>query len=299
MRAPYSYAALQRVTRFKIASSIEIGHHLLGTMFERVYRDTVTTKENYMSGLEGKKVIIIGGSAGIGLGVAKQAVAAGALVHIVSRNLDKLQKAAQEIDGDVEFSTLDASDSSAVKEFFDGCGPFDHLVCTTHDSSPTTMKGVFVPIEETDDQHCHTFMGSKYWVQFNCAKYAAKKISREGSITLTSGVASKYFVKGHAMVAAVNAAVEAFASMFAREIGPVRVNVVSPGLVKTGTLDALPGEERVRLLQHFEENLPVKSVAEPADLAKAYMYLMQSPYHSGDAIVVDGGYSPGLHANAH
>ena len=252
-----------------------------------------------MNGINGQKVVVVGGSSGIGLGVAKLAAERGANVVIVSRSMEKLEKAAKTIDSSVQMATLDASDELAVKDFFANIDFFDHLVCTTHDSSKATMAGSFVPIEQSDSKDCATFMNSKFWAQFNCAKYAISKLSEKGSITLTSGIASKHFVRGHALVAAVNAAVDSFAKMFAREIGPKRINVVCPGLIMTPTLDSLPGDDKDKLLEHITENLPVQKIASPAAIAEAYLYLMQSPYHTADIVTVDGGYSPGLSKHKH
>jgi len=252
-----------------------------------------------MSDIKGQRIVVIGGSSGIGLGVAKEAVALGADVTIVSRSAEKLQQAAKSIGGNVQTATLDATDEQAVEAFFENIEPFDHLVCSMHDSSKATMAGAFVSIEQSNTADCSKFMQSKFWSQFHCAKHAVKKLTENGSITLTSGIASKHFVWGHALVAGVNAAVDAFAKMFAREIGPKRVNVVCPGLVRTPTLDALPNDEKSRLLEHVSANLPINDIAVPKDIAGAYLYLMQSPYHTADIITLDGGYSPGLDAQNH
>ena len=252
-----------------------------------------------MSGIKGQRIVVIGGSSGIGLGVAKEAVALGAEVTIVSRSAQKLQRAAKSIGGNVQTATLDATDEQAVAVFFENIEPFDHLVCSMHDSSKATMAGAFVPIDRSNTADCSTFMQSKFWTQFHCAKYGVQKLTKKGSITLTSGIASKHFVWGHALVAGVNAAVDAFARMFAREIGPKRINVVCPGLVRTPTLDALPDNEKSRLLEYVSANLPVNDIAVPEDIAGAYLYLMQSPYHTADIITLDGGYSPGRNAHDH
>lgn len=241
--------------------------------------------------LKDKRVIIIGGSSGIGLGVAKAAGAKGAHVTIVSRTKDKLEKAVAEIGGNAEYRVLDASKEEEVKTFFDGIESFDHLVCSIHPYGPSLLRRLVRTIDEVDADAAHEWMNVKFWGQYYCAKYCARKLSPKGSITLSGGAASKRWIPNHAAVAATNAAVGAFGTLFAKEIGPKRVNVVSAGLVATPGQDFLSKEEREAHFRYKAEILPVKHVATPEEVALAYIYLMECDFHTADVLVVDGGNS--------
>ena len=107
---------------------------------------------------------------------------------------------------------------------------------------------------------------------------------------MTAGIASQRYCPDHTMIAAVNGAVVAFGTMFAREIGPKRINVVSPGVTHTPTFDSMPKEKRDVIFKTVAEFLPVKYVAQPEDIARAFIYLMENTYHTGDNISPDGGY---------
>jgi NAD(P)-dependent dehydrogenase (short-subunit alcohol dehydrogenase family) len=240
--------------------------------------------------LKDKKVIIIGGSSGIGLGVAKAAVAKGAYVIIAGRSRERLEKAAEEIGGKVDIRVLDATKEEEVKGFFDGFETFDHLVCTIHAHEPSTLGRAMAPFAEVPTDAARQWMETKFWGQYFSAKCGAPKLSPKGSITLTAGVGSRRWVPNHAVLATANAAVGAFGFLLAQEVGPKRVNVVSPGVVKTPTYDFIPEADREALFGLFETRLlPVKHVATPEEIAQTYIYLMECDYHTGDVICVDGG----------
>jgi NAD(P)-dependent dehydrogenase (short-subunit alcohol dehydrogenase family) len=239
--------------------------------------------------LKDKKVIVVGGSSGIGLAVAKAAAAKGALVTIVSRNEDKLAQAVAEIDANAEFRVLDASKEDAVMAFFESIEPFDHLVCTINPYGATLLRRLVRTLDETDTEAARDWMEVKFWGQYYCAKYGARKLTDKGSITLTGGAASKRWIPNHAAIAATNAAVGALGTLFAKEIGPKRINVICPGLVATPVQDFLSKEERETHFRYKAEILPVKHVASPEEVALSYIYVMECDYHTADVLVVDGG----------
>jgi NAD(P)-dependent dehydrogenase (short-subunit alcohol dehydrogenase family) len=134
-------------------------------------------------------------------------------------------------------------------------------------------------------------MDVKFWGQYYCAKYGARKLSPSGSITLTGGAASKRWIPNHVAIAAANAAIGALGTLFAKEIGPKRVNVVCPGLVSTPAQDFLSKEEKEAHFRYKAEILPVKHVAASEEIALSYIYLMECDFHTADVLVVDGGNS--------
>jgi len=240
--------------------------------------------------LKNQKVIIVGGSSGIGMGIAKGVVAKGAQVIIASRSEERLRKAAKEIGKNVEFRVLDASKPDKVKAFFDKIDRFDHLVTTTHDASPAVLGGVLRTWDATDLEAARQFYESKFWAQVLAVKYGVPKLSSHGSVTMMAGIASKRTVSNHVFASAINGAVGAFGSRLAQEIGPKRINVISAGLIDTPTYDLFPEADRKGFFKLFEEILPVKRYGTVEDIAHSAIYLMENGYVTGTVMVVDGGY---------
>jgi len=240
--------------------------------------------------INGQKVIIVGGSYGIGLGVAKAVVAKGAQVTIVSRSKEKLEKAAKELGEHTKIAILDATIEADVKVFFDKIEPFDHLVTSMHDSSPDVLGKVLTAFGSSDIEANRKFFESKFWAQVLCVRHALPKLSARGSITMMAGIASRRTVSNHVLPAAINGAIGAFGTRLAQEIGPKRVNVISAGLVDTHTYDVFPADIRKKFFKYFEEILPVKRYGTVEDIAHTIIYLMENGYVTGTLTVVDGGY---------
>jgi NAD(P)-dependent dehydrogenase (short-subunit alcohol dehydrogenase family) len=230
--------------------------------------------------LKGQRLVIIGGSAGMGRGIAGIAAEAGADVVIAARNEERLTEAAAAIGGNVEAVTLDLLDENTTRTFFETIGPFDHLAVTAHYSS--VGVSAVAPIAELAVENGKKFMEGKFW---------APLIAKHGSITLFSGVASHIPMPGHGAMAGVNAAVEAFGRQMARELAPIRVNVISPGLVDTPTYDGMPVERRAAMFERRAAAQPVGRTGTPEDIANAALFLMTNGYVTGQIVVVDGGHS--------
>ncbi|MEO0248050.1 MAG: SDR family oxidoreductase [candidate division WOR-3 bacterium] len=234
--------------------------------------------------LKGQRVVIIGGSSGIGLAIAKMAVSEGALVVIASRSLVKLEKAAAEIRGEVEVLTVDIREENSVKQFFDDVGEFDHL--TTPGGEVT--GGHFLHL---DLQEARKAFDSKFWGQYQAAKYGAPKIRSGGSITLFSGANSQRPLPQSSVRAAINSAVEGLARALATELSPIRVNAISPGPVDTPLHDHLPKERREALFRAIAASLPLKRIGKPEEIAQTVLYLMTNGFTTGSTLFVDGGYT--------
>jgi NAD(P)-dependent dehydrogenase (short-subunit alcohol dehydrogenase family) len=241
-----------------------------------------------MMTLRGQRVVVIGGSSGMGLAAARAAATEGARVVIAARDAERLARARAAIAGEVTSRQLDARDEAAVQRFFAEVGPFDHLVCTAHESS--TGLGAMRAFPELDIAAARRFMDGKFWSQVNAARHALATLSAHGSIILFSGVASRKAMPRHTAIAAVNGAIEAFARALAHEIRPRRVNVVAPGLTQTPTYDAIPEADRAAFFAGRAAHLPVGRVGTPEDIAEAVLYLMRSGYSTGTVVDVDGGH---------
>jgi NAD(P)-dependent dehydrogenase (short-subunit alcohol dehydrogenase family) len=237
-----------------------------------------------MENLKGKKVVVLGGSVGIGFSTAKAAAAAGAEVIIVSSNSERLKNALSALPANARSFTVDLGNEQAIAALFADIGQFDHLVYTAGEALQLGN------IADTDVDAAKQFFTVRYWGAFSAVKYAAGHINAGGSITLSGGSAGRRPGAGWALGASICAAMEGFTRAMAVELAPTRVNIVVPGLVKTGLWSNMSTEEQNELFNHFSEKLPVKYVAGPDDIAMSYLHLMQQPYCTGQSIVVDGGY---------
>ena len=235
------------------------------------------------NGLQNKRVVILGGSSGIGLAVAEQAAAQGAKVVLSSSNAERLQKAVKSIGREAQGEALDVSDESAVEAFFANLGPFDHLVYTAADNLQLQN------LANTNLKQARSFFEVRYWSALAAVKYGSPHIRKGGSIVLTTGIAGKRPRKQWVIVASMCGTIEALTRALAIELAPIRVNAVSPGVVRTNLWQTMSAEERENLYDSVGKTLPVGRVGEAHELAQTYMYLMQQGYSTGQTVVVDGG----------
>ena len=235
------------------------------------------------NGLQAKRVIVLGGSSGIGLAVAEQASLQGAHVVVVSSNPDRIQKAVQSLDGRVEGETTDLSDERAVAELFTRLGPIDHLVFTAGDNLQLHE------LAGTDLTQARRAFDLRYWSALAAVKYASPNIRKGGSIVLTTGVAGQRPRKGWVVAASVCGTIEALTRALAVELAPIRVNAVSPGVVRTNLWQNMSAAERENLFESVGKRLPVGRVGEAHDIAQAYLFLMREGFSTGQTVVVDGG----------
>ena len=235
------------------------------------------------NGLHNKQVVILGGSSGIGLAVAEQAASKGAKLIIGSSNAERVQKAVEKLEGKALGHTLDLTDESAVENFFAKLGVFDHLVFTAGDQLHLH------DLAATDLQQARRAFELRYWAALAAVKYGSKSIRKGGSIVLTSGVAGQRPHKGWVVAASVCGTIDALTRALALELAPIRVNAVSPGVVRTNLWQNMTAAERERLYESVGSSLPVGRVGEAHDIAQAYLFLMQEEFSTGQTLVVDGG----------
>lgn len=232
---------------------------------------------------QNKRVVIIGGSSGIGLAAAKLILAQGGEVIIASRSSEKLEKARMELGGQVKTHVLDIAKEEQVKLFFKNVGAIDHLVVTAAETS----GGAFLLSDTEMDKK---MFDNKFWGQYYAAKYGAKNISPEGSITLFSGIVAYKAMVGSATLSAINAAVVALGKTLALELAPIRVNVISPGIINTPSRSKMSEVSRNEFYMGIANKLPVKRVGEADDVAKGIVYLLSNSFVSGTVLHVDGGH---------
>lgn len=232
--------------------------------------------------LKDKRVVVIGGSSGMGLAVARMAAERGAKVLIASRSVEKLSRAKAEISGTVGTYPLDVTREEEVERFFSRVGSLDHLVT----SAAIPAAGGFL---ETPQEQVRALFESKFWGQYRAARHAGRRIAPGGSITFFSGIAAARPFPGSSAYAAVNGAVEALCRALALELAPVRVNAVSPGIVDTPAYGAMESEERRAFFESLAARLPAGRVGHPRDAAEAVLFLMLSGFTTGTVLTVDGG----------
>jgi NAD(P)-dependent dehydrogenase (short-subunit alcohol dehydrogenase family) len=235
------------------------------------------------NGFEGKRVVILGGSSGIGLAVAEQASSQGADVVVVSSNPDRVQKAVQSLGGRAQGQAADLSDEGAIAALFQKLGPIDHLVYTAADSLQLNE------LAATDLTQARRAFELRYWSALAAVKYATPHIRKGGSIVLTTGIAGRRPHKGWVVVASVAGTIESLTRALAVELAPIRVNAVSPGVVRTNLWQNMPEVERENLYQSVGSRLPVGRVGEADEVAQAYLFLMKEGFSTGQTVIVDGG----------
>jgi NAD(P)-dependent dehydrogenase (short-subunit alcohol dehydrogenase family) len=233
-----------------------------------------------MKDLSNKKVLIIGGSSGIGAATAQAFFALGAHVTIASRNQAKLDRAADSIGGNVQTAVLDTTSEASVDAFFASAGTFDHVVI----SAAQTPGGPARQLALTD---AYAAMDSKFWGAYRVARVV--DIAPGGSLTFISGFLSGRPNKSSVLQGAINAALEALSRGLALELSPVRVNTVSPGLIATPLWSKLSDEARQSMYDGAAARLPARVVGQPEDVANAIVYLASTAYATGSTVLVDGG----------
>lgn len=229
------------------------------------------------SPLNGKTIIVIGGSSGIGAEVAKQAVARGAHVVLAGRRLSST------VENGVRSEQVDVTDAASLQRLFETVGQFDHLVYT---AGPAVQAKALI---ETDLNLAHDNFNVKLWGSLRAIQSALPFLAERGSITLTSGQLGRKTVAGQFIKTGINAATEALGKQLAKELAPRRVNVVSPGVIDTEAYAGLSDEQRLAMFAKAGGALPVGRVGQAEEVAAGYVLAMENGFITGSVIDVDGG----------
>lgn len=232
--------------------------------------------------LTGKTVVIAGGSSGMGLALARKAASAGASVHIVGRSAEKLTAAKVVIDGDVHTHVANIGVEADVTRLAADIPRVDHLIVTAADL-------VFKPFEQITDDEINAMLGPKFWGPVYLVRHLEKRLSEDASVTFFSGSAAYKASSGGSIVAALNAALDGLARTLALELAPVRVNVISPGIVDSPVWDFLPPAARGNALASIGASLPRGRVGTVDELADAAMFVMGNGFTTGTVLQIDGG----------
>jgi NAD(P)-dependent dehydrogenase (short-subunit alcohol dehydrogenase family) len=232
--------------------------------------------------LSGKRVVVVGGKTGMGLGVAQAARQMGATVVVASRRTASAEER-PDLAG-FEQVGLDMRDEAAVRAAFATIGAFDHLVVT---AAPDL--GTWGGFMDEDMQGVRNYLEGKFLGSWASARYGAPQLRPGGSITfLTGGLAVRPKV-GYAAVTSSFAAVEALSGSLALELAPIRVNTIRPGFVDTDMWSFLPDEQRNGLKARVADTFPARRVGTIDDIGHAALFLMTNPYVTGTVVEVSGG----------
>lgn len=233
--------------------------------------------------LKGRTVLVIGGSAGIGLEVAAMALELGAQVHIASRGVSA---AGRTLPGATHHA-CDAKSQTSLNGLFDAVGQVDHVAMTVHESA--ARLGIDTTAGKMSIEAAAEYANGKFWSQYRVIKAALPHLARDASVTLTSGVASRATMANHSAISAVNASIEACARQLASELAPRRINVVAPGVTATTTYDAMAPDLRQQFVERIAALVPLKRIASAQEVALAYIFAMQCGYLTGATLDVSGG----------
>jgi NAD(P)-dependent dehydrogenase (short-subunit alcohol dehydrogenase family) len=228
--------------------------------------------------LAGKKVVVVGGSSGIGLATTELAKKEGADVIIASRSAAKLNPVAERLK--VTAIPTDVTNDQSVAELFRRTGPVDHVVLT----AAQLRTGPFKTVAMED---VRATMEGNFWGAWRVAREA--EIRPGGSLTLVTGFLSVRPRPNSAIISAANGALESLARALALELAPVRVNAVSPGVIDTPIRAAMPEAARKEMLAKTAAALPVGRVGMAEDIAQQIASFMTNGFATGSIVYIDGG----------
>jgi len=232
--------------------------------------------------LRGQTVVVIGGSAGIGLETARSARAAGANVILTARDPERLRRAAGEL-GSHSTSAFDATDFKLLDRFFDDLTePVNHILVT----GPGPY---YAPLEDFELEKARGEIEAHLLLPIQIARNARKKVRPGGTLLFMSGTGGRKTARGFALISALTAALPAMAKNLALELAPVRVNVIAAGFVDTPLSAQLLGDELETRRNQLRATLAIGRVVGPADVAALAVHIMTNTALTGATYDVDGG----------
>jgi len=232
--------------------------------------------------LAGQTVVVIGGSAGIGLETARRARAEGGGVILTGRNPERLHAAAAEL-GAQSTAAFDATDPAALDRFFAGLpGPIDHVMVT----GPGPY---YAPLADLDRDRAHRDFDAHLWLPIAVAQHAVGRVRPSGALLFMGGTGGRARGPGLSLIAAGTAALPALIANLALEVAPIRVNLIAAGFVDTPLSALLLGDQLEARRDQLRATLPIGRVVGPADIAALAVHLMANTAITGATCDIDGG----------
>jgi NAD(P)-dependent dehydrogenase (short-subunit alcohol dehydrogenase family) len=233
--------------------------------------------------LHGQRVVIAGGTSGIGLATAQAAARYGAEVTVISRQQASIDRALKDLPAGTRGRAGDLTDPVMASGLFDDLGDIDHLVYTA--GEPLALMN----LADLDLDKAREFFALRYFGALWAVHAAVPHLSPGGSVTLTSGTAGRRPSPGWAVAASICGAVESLTRALAVELAPIRVNAVCPGVVRSPLWDSMTPDSREQLYRDNAAAIPAGRVGEVDDIAHAYLYCLTQPFATGSILTVDGG----------
>ena len=234
------------------------------------------------TGLAGQTVVVIGGSAGIGLETARLARAEGADVILTARDAERLERAGREL-GAISVAAFDATDYDRLREFFDGLpGPVDHVLVT----GPGPY---YAPLAELDLERVRRDVEAHLLLHLEIARNAPGRVRPGGTLLFMGGTGGRRTAPGLSLISALTAAGPAMTRNLALELAPIRVNLIAAGFVDTPLSADLLGDQLEARRRQLRDTLPIGRVVSPADVAALAVHLMVNTALTGATYDIDGG----------
>ena len=233
--------------------------------------------------LSGIRVLVAGGSSGIGLSAAKLLVRCGATVVVNGRDRNKLESAKKQLGDRCSIAAFDAAESTERARTLAEIGSFDHLVLAL---SGGKGAGLFTQIAPGD---LRSGFEGKFWTHFSLAQESLPYLSQTGSITFVSAISARAANPGTAGLSAINSAIEGLVRPLAVELRPRRINAVSPGVIDTPWWNRMPEAQKNEIFDNFAAATPAGRIGRPEDIAEAIVFLIGNSFMTGCVLECDGG----------
>jgi NAD(P)-dependent dehydrogenase (short-subunit alcohol dehydrogenase family) len=231
-----------------------------------------------------QRIVIIGGSSGMGLATARAAAAAGAAVTIASSDQGRLDTALTGLPANCDGAVIDTRNEADVAALFARVGQLDHMVYTAAEA-----PGQWA-LKDLSLKEARQLFEVSFWGAIAAVKHAAPHLRPGGSIVLTSGTIGVRPAPGAALAASGASAIEGLTRGLAVELAPIRVNAVRPGVIRTPMWDRIPEPQRGVLFTTLADRTLTKTVGEADQIAATHLYLMENHFVTGTVLTVDGGF---------
>ena len=231
--------------------------------------------------LAGQTVVVIGGSAGIGLETARLARAEGADVILTARNADRLSEVGRELEATT--AAFDVTDFDRLQRFFEELpGPVDHVLVT----GPGPYYAL---LEDFDFDEARRDIEAHLLLPMQVARHAVGRVNAGGTLLFMGGTGGRHTAPGLSLIGALTAAMPALTKNLALEVAPIRVNLIAAGFVDTPLSASLLGDQLDARREQLRDTLPIRRVVGPADIASLAVHLMANSALTGATFDIDGG----------